>query len=114
MEIEGIDIIDVFVREFEINNRLFVIVECKIIFEKIVRCVIEYVIRIIVLDFKNFVGWEWIKKIKNIDFLCLIRCVFGFINCFSNFNCNVLFFLICKRVDYSLLCDCIVMLNCLG
>lgn len=111
MEIEGIDTTDVSVREFEINNRLFAIAECKTILEKIARCVIEYVTKIIYLDFEHLLGWKWIKKIKNIDLLRLIRCVPGSINCFSNFNCNALSSLICKRADHSLLRDCTVMLN---
>lgn len=111
MEIEGIDTTDVSVREFEINNRLFAIAECKTILEKIARCVIEYVTKIIYLDFEQLLGWKWIKKIKNIDLLRLIRCVPGSINCFSNFNCNALSSLICKRAVHSLLRDCTVMLN---
>lgn len=111
MEIEGIDTTDVSVREFEINNRLFAIAECKTILEKIARCVIEYVTRIIYLDFEHLLGWKWIKKIKNIDLLRLIRCVPGSINCFSNFNCNALSSLICKRADHRFLRDCTVMLN---
>lgn len=111
MEIEGIDTTDVSVREFEINDRLFAIAECKTIIEKIARCVIEYVTRIIYSDFEHLFGWEWIKKIKKIDLLRLIRCVPGSINCFSNFNCNALSSLIVKRADHSLLRDCTVMLN---
>lgn len=104
-EIEGIDTTDVSVREFEMNDRLFAIAECKTLLEKITRCVIEIVNQGMVLSL-----WPRAKKSK-MDLLRLIKCVPGSINCFSNFSCKALSSLIVKRVDHSLLRDCTVMLN---
>lgn len=111
-KIKVIDTTDVSVKEFEMNDRLFAIAECKTLLEKIARCVIEIVTQGIFSKLAHIVSPKWpLAKNQNMDLLRLINCVPGSINCFSNFSCKALSSLIVKRADQSLLRDCTVMLN---